>query len=93
MATRNHPAAYWLLTVHTHHQGVKAGGTAIWLDTPQSTQAGSQHMAMTIKVYEVDRYGKTRVVRPESEVVPAKTVDQSFAFPACECDHCKAKQS
>ncbi|WP_406386952.1 hypothetical protein [Streptomyces sp. NBC_01618] len=50
-------------------------------------------MTMTIKVYEVDRYGRTRVVRPEAEVVPLKTVDQSSAFPACECDQCKAKKS
>ncbi|MFB7007906.1 MULTISPECIES: hypothetical protein [unclassified Streptomyces] len=50
-------------------------------------------MPMTIKVYEVDRYGKTRVVRPEAEVVPAKTVDQSSAYPDCECDQCKDKQS
>ncbi|MGW1658548.1 hypothetical protein [Streptomyces atratus] len=46
-------------------------------------------MTMTIKVYEVDRYGGTRVVRPEAEVVPLKTVDQSYAYPACKCDQCK----
>lgn len=49
-------------------------------------------MGMTIKVYEVNREGTVRVVRPEAEVVPLKTVDQSSAFPACQCDECKAKQ-
>ncbi|WP_406420071.1 hypothetical protein [Streptomyces sp. NBC_00842] len=47
---------------------------------------------MTIKVYQVDRNGVTRVVRPATEVVPVKTVDQSAAYPVCECDQCKAKQ-
>jgi hypothetical protein len=46
-------------------------------------------MAMTIKVYEVNREGVTRVVRPEAEVTPLKTVDQSSAYPACECKRCK----
>ncbi|MER8086629.1 hypothetical protein ABTZ57_16200 [Streptomyces sp. NPDC094048] len=46
-------------------------------------------MAMTIKVYEVDRNGRTRVIRPEAEVTPLKTVDQSAAYPVCECDQCK----
>ncbi|MFD7429079.1 hypothetical protein [Streptomyces sp. NPDC059814] len=43
-------------------------------------------MAMTIKVYEVNRAGTTvRVLRPETEVVPLKTVDRRAAFPDCEC--------
>ncbi|MFB6987796.1 MULTISPECIES: hypothetical protein [unclassified Streptomyces] len=50
-------------------------------------------MAMTIKVYEVNREGTVRVVRPEAEVAPLKTVDQSSAYPDCECDQCKDKQS
>ncbi|MER6103634.1 hypothetical protein ABT115_15250 [Streptomyces sp. NPDC001832] len=48
---------------------------------------------MTIKVYEVNREGTVRIVRPEAEVTPLKTVDQSSAFPACECNQCKANQS
>ncbi|MFB7913587.1 hypothetical protein [Streptomyces sp. NPDC056061] len=43
-------------------------------------------MTMVIKVYEVDRYGRTRVVRPKAEVVPAETVEPSTEFPACRCD-------
>ncbi|MEU2837213.1 hypothetical protein ABZ776_08950 [Streptomyces sp. NPDC007076] len=47
---------------------------------------------MTIKVYEVDRHGRTRVVRPEAEVSLLETVEETSAYPACECDQCKAKQ-
>lgn len=44
---------------------------------------------MTLKVYEVDRYGNTvRVVRPEAEVVPVEVVEPKFAFPACQCGRC-----
>ncbi|NYE40674.1 hypothetical protein HEB29_001685 [Streptomyces fulvorobeus] len=43
---------------------------------------------MTIKVYEVDRYGGTRIVRPEAEVVPLETAEPSSAYPACKCDEC-----
>ncbi|MEU3216468.1 hypothetical protein [Streptomyces sp. NPDC006971] len=49
-------------------------------------------MAMTIKVYEVDRYGRTRVVRPKAEVVPAEMVELSTEFPVCRCDRCKGRQ-
>ncbi|MFE1404932.1 hypothetical protein ACFW5D_14960 [Streptomyces sp. NPDC058770] len=49
-------------------------------------------MAMTIKVYEVDRYGGTRIVRPKAEVVPARTVELSTEYPACRCDRCKGKR-
>ncbi len=45
--------------------------------------------SMTLKVYEVDRYGRTRVIRPKAEVVPAKTVSQSSALPPCECARCQ----
>ncbi|MCQ1577394.1 hypothetical protein ACWD7B_02355 [Streptomyces rubiginosohelvolus] len=45
-------------------------------------------MAMTIKVYEVDREGRTQVIRPESEVTPLKEPEYSHAFPACKCHIC-----
>ncbi|WP_203233201.1 hypothetical protein [Streptomyces sp. Tue 6075] len=45
-------------------------------------------MAMTIKVYEVDREGRTQVIRPESEVTPLKEAEYSHAFPACKCHTC-----
>ncbi len=47
---------------------------------------------MTLKVYEVDRYGRTRVVRPKGEVVPAETVELSAEYPACQCDRCTGGQ-
>ncbi|MGW3166994.1 hypothetical protein ACWC9Q_29870 [Streptomyces sp. NPDC001142] len=47
---------------------------------------------MTIKVYEVDRYGRTRVIRPTTKVVPLKTPPQTDAYPACACDRCKGGQ-
>lgn len=44
---------------------------------------------MTLRVYEVDRFGTTvRVVRPEAEVVPVEVVEAKAAFPACQCDRC-----
>ncbi|MER5631252.1 hypothetical protein [Streptomyces nitrosporeus] len=45
-------------------------------------------MAMTIKVYEVDRYGGTRVMREEAEVAPLAEVEQSSRFPVCQCPRC-----
>lgn len=45
-------------------------------------------MGMTLKVYEVDRQGLTRVLRSEAEVVPVETVDETSAFPDCECPQC-----
>lgn len=45
-------------------------------------------MGMTIKVYEVDRHGRTRVVRPKTEVVPLKDLPRTSAYPSCECDRC-----
>ncbi|MCX5341743.1 hypothetical protein OG315_17720 [Streptomyces atratus] len=47
-------------------------------------------MSMTLKVYEVDRQGRTRVVRPKAEVTPLKNPPQTSAYPACECDRCTA---
>lgn len=47
---------------------------------------------MTLKVYEVNRAGITRVLRPAAPVVPATTVDASAAFPACGCPRCLPRQ-
>lgn len=44
---------------------------------------------MTLRVYAVDRYGNTRVLRPEAEVVPAATVDRTAAYPPCRCEQCR----
>lgn len=44
---------------------------------------------MTLKVYEVDRFGRTvRVVQPEAEVVPLETAETTYGFPACKCVQC-----
>jgi hypothetical protein len=44
------------------------------------------HMAMTLRVYEVNRAGTTvRVLRPTTEVVPVETADESAAYPPCDC--------
>ncbi len=43
---------------------------------------------MTIKVYEVDREGRTQVLRSQSEVIPLTEPEHSHAFPACECHIC-----
>ncbi|MFE2291228.1 hypothetical protein [Streptomyces sp. NPDC059452] len=43
---------------------------------------------MTIKVYEVDREGHVRVIRPEAEVIPLERPEYSHEFPACECPTC-----
>lgn len=48
------------------------------------------HMAMTIKVYEVDRAGIVRVLRPRTEVVPVEIVEQRAAYPPCECPRHRA---
>ncbi|MFE7141951.1 hypothetical protein ACFVAG_29750 [Streptomyces sp. NPDC057644] len=45
-------------------------------------------MTMTIKVYEMDREGRTRVLRLESEVIPLEEPEFSHEFPACECRLC-----
>ncbi|RPK64463.1 hypothetical protein EES43_09670 [Streptomyces sp. ADI96-02] len=44
---------------------------------------------MTIKVYEVDREGRIRVIRPESEVTPLESPEYSNQFPACACRACR----
>ena len=45
-------------------------------------------MPMTIKVYEVDRHGRTRIIRPTTEVTPLKGPPRTLAYPACACDRC-----
>ncbi|MFB6817144.1 hypothetical protein ACFCV8_21620 [Streptomyces sp. NPDC056347] len=45
-------------------------------------------MTMTIKVYEVDRYGCTRIVKPEAEVTPVTAVPISSELPPCQCERC-----
>ncbi|WP_204116675.1 hypothetical protein [Streptomyces sp. CS014] len=44
---------------------------------------------MTIKVYEVNRDGVTRVVREKSEVVPLERPEISHQFPTCACPQCQ----
>lgn len=44
---------------------------------------------MTLKVYEVDAAGITRIVREEAEVVPLNQPEASHKFPACECPTCQ----
>lgn len=44
---------------------------------------------MTIKVYEVNGEGITRVVREETEVVPLEKPEASHQFPACKCPLCQ----
>ncbi|MBK5994891.1 hypothetical protein JHN53_25260 [Streptomyces sp. MBT58] len=46
-------------------------------------------MPMTLKVYEVNRAGVTRVVREEAEVVPLERPEATHQFPACECPECQ----
>lgn len=47
-------------------------------------------MSMTLKVYEVDRYGRTtRVLRPKAPVKPLKSVPIEADYPACRCPRCK----
>ncbi|MBT2380682.1 hypothetical protein J7E90_26065 [Streptomyces sp. ISL-111] len=45
-------------------------------------------MTMTIKVYEVDREGGTRVIRPEAEVAPLDRPEYAPEYPACKCPTC-----
>lgn len=44
---------------------------------------------MTIKVYEVNRDGVTREIRPQSAVVPLEQPEATHQYPACECPECK----
>lgn len=46
-------------------------------------------MAMTLKVYEVNREGSVRVLREETEVVPLERPENSHGFPACQCPQCE----
>ncbi|MFD4746960.1 hypothetical protein ACFWOS_16065 [Streptomyces rubiginosohelvolus] len=46
---------------------------------------------MTIKVYEVNREGVTRVVREEAEATPLDQPEATHQFPACECPQCKER--
>lgn len=48
-------------------------------------------MAMTMKVYEVNRDGGIRVLQPETEVVPLERPETTDRFPACECQRCKRR--
>ncbi|WP_203185937.1 hypothetical protein [Streptomyces pratensis] len=50
-------------------------------------------MAMTLKVYEVNRDGGIRVVREEAEVVPVAASEPSSAYPACKCRRCGSGSS
>ncbi len=47
---------------------------------------------MTLRVYEVNRDGVTRVLREETEVTPLPKPEASHAYPPCGCSACKAKQ-
>ncbi|SNB89940.1 hypothetical protein SAMN02745831_06234 [Streptomyces sp. PgraA7] len=45
---------------------------------------------MTLRVYQVNRAGVTRVLREKAEVTPQATPSASHVFPPCECPVCKA---
>ncbi|MEU6614509.1 hypothetical protein [Streptomyces parvus] len=45
---------------------------------------------MTLRVYEVNRDGVTRVLREETPVIPLERPEDSHRFPPCECPACKA---
>ncbi|SCD32618.1 hypothetical protein GA0115234_100425 [Streptomyces sp. DvalAA-43] len=47
---------------------------------------------MTIKVYEVDRYGLARIIRPRAEVDPLKDPPESSKYPPCQCGRCEVGQ-
>ncbi len=50
-------------------------------------------MSMTLKVYEVDRHGRTtRIVRPKTAVTPVEELPTKHEFPACRCDQCRGGQ-
>lgn len=46
-------------------------------------------VAMTVKVYEVNRDGGIRVLQTKAEVVPLERPEASDRFPACQCERCK----
>ncbi|MFJ5893802.1 hypothetical protein [Streptomyces californicus] len=43
---------------------------------------------MTLKVYEVNRDGITRVLREEAAVTPLERPEDSHRFPPCACPLC-----
>lgn len=45
-------------------------------------------MTMTLKVYEVNRAGTVRVLRPTAPVRPVATAEPRSAYPDCECPRC-----
>ncbi|MFE7424775.1 MULTISPECIES: hypothetical protein [unclassified Streptomyces] len=49
-------------------------------------------MTMTLKVYQVDRHGRTQVIRPKAEVTPAEEPPATDEFPTCQCHQCKGGQ-
>ncbi len=46
-------------------------------------------MALTIRVYEANRAGIIRVLRPTTEVVPVEVPERRAAFPDCACPRCR----
>lgn len=49
-------------------------------------------MTMTIKVHEVDRYGRTRIRRPTTEIAPVEVEEENFVYPPCQCPKREAQQ-
>ncbi|MGC4927237.1 hypothetical protein [Streptomyces sp. DT117] len=45
---------------------------------------------MTLRVYEVNRDGITRIVREETAVKPLERPEDSHRFPPCACLQCAA---
>ncbi|MBT2425236.1 hypothetical protein J7F02_05930 [Streptomyces sp. ISL-112] len=43
---------------------------------------------MTLRVYEVNRAGITRIVREETAVKPLERPEASHQFPPCQCSKC-----
>lgn len=48
---------------------------------------------MTIRVYQVDRYGTITADRGKVLVPPAQELEASTAFPPCECPRHRAGQA
>lgn len=48
-------------------------------------------MAMTLKVYEVNRNGGIRVVREKVKVDPLPHTEPTSAYPACTCPKCEGR--
>ncbi len=53
---------------------------------------GGLPVTMTLKVYQVDRHGRTQVIRPKAEVTPAEEPPATDEFPTCQCHQCKGGQ-